>query len=138
MNLYIQIVDNKPIDHPIIEDNFVRAFPNIDTENLPSNFAKFQRVEKPIIGIYQVYDEGVVYDWVDGIVKDVHQVRAMSEEEILTLQNQVKSDWESNGFASWVFNEETCSFDPPIPYPDDGNVYVWNEQAQQWDLAINE
>lgn len=138
MNLYIQIVDNKPIDHPIIEDNFVRAFPNIDTENLPPNFAKFQRVEKPIIGIYQVYDEGVVYEWEDGVVKDVHQVRAMSEEEILTLQNQVKSDWETNGFDSWIFNEETCSFDPPMPYPDDGNVYVWNEQAQQWDLAINE
>lgn len=137
MNLYIQLVDNKPIDHPIMEDNFVQVFPDVDIENLPSNFAKFKRVEKPVVGIYEVY-EGVVYEWEDGVVKDVHQVRVMTEEEILTLQNQAKSDWKSNGFASWIFNEETCSFDPPVPYPDDSNAYVWNEESQQWDLIIDE
>jgi hypothetical protein len=135
MNLYIQLVDNKPINHPIMEDNFVQVFPDIDIENLPPNFAKFKRVDKPVIGIYQVYDEGVVYEWKDGVVKDIHQVRSMTEEEILTIQNQTKSDWESTGFVSWIFNEETCSFDPPITYPDDGNAYNWNEESQEWDLV---
>lgn len=37
-------------------------------------------------------------------------------------------------FASWSLNEETCSYDPPIPYPNDDNTYLWNEANQSWDL----
>jgi hypothetical protein len=35
-------------------------------------------------------------------------------------------------YPSWLLNESTCLWDPPIPYPNDGNVYNWNEEAQQW------
>ena len=27
---------------------------------------------------------------------------------------------------------ETCIYDPPIPYPDDGNKYIWNETDENW------
>jgi len=37
-------------------------------------------------------------------------------------------------FASWVLNEETCLWDPPVVKPDDGKIYSWNETTQQWDL----
>ena len=37
-------------------------------------------------------------------------------------------------FASWTLNEETCVWDPPVAYPDDDNIYTWNETTQQWDL----
>ena len=30
-------------------------------------------------------------------------------------------------FPSWVLNETTCVFDPPIPYPNDGKLYQWDE-----------
>ena len=132
MNLYIRINQNKPVDHPIVEDNFIQAFPEIDISNLPNNFARFERIDIPEVGVYQIY-EGVVYDWEDGVVKDVHKIRDMTQEEILSFQNQVKSDWESTGFASWIFNEETCSFDPPTPYPDGDNSYIWNEELENWE-----
>lgn len=35
-------------------------------------------------------------------------------------------------YLSWVFNETTLDWDAPIPYPTDGNVYVWDESIQQW------
>lgn len=38
-------------------------------------------------------------------------------------------------FASWTLNEDTCLWDAPTPYPDDGKIYVWNEDAQTWELA---
>ena len=38
-------------------------------------------------------------------------------------------------FNSWVLNENTCLWESPIPYPQDGNMYKWNEQNQSWDLA---
>lgn len=35
-------------------------------------------------------------------------------------------------FPSWVLNENTCLWEAPVPYPDDGNPYYWNEQDQIW------
>jgi len=35
-------------------------------------------------------------------------------------------------FESWLLNEETCMWDAPIPYPDDGGVYEWNEETLAW------
>ena len=40
-------------------------------------------------------------------------------------------------YASWILNEETCAYEAPVAYPDDGQKYNWNEETQQWDL-INE
>ena len=39
-------------------------------------------------------------------------------------------------FASWVLNEETCLWDAPVPYPEDGNMYTWNEETGGWDQVV--
>jgi hypothetical protein len=39
-------------------------------------------------------------------------------------------------FPSWVLNEFSCLWESPIPYPNDGNMYIWNESTQSWN-AIN-
>ena len=36
-------------------------------------------------------------------------------------------------YASWTLNEETCVYDPPIPMPNDGKYYDWDESAYQAD-----
>ena len=36
-------------------------------------------------------------------------------------------------YASWTLNEETCVYDPPIDYPNDGKIYDWDESAYQAD-----
>jgi hypothetical protein len=40
-------------------------------------------------------------------------------------------------FSSWILNEETCLWNPPSPYPSDGNRYTWNEENMAWE-PINE
>ncbi len=35
-------------------------------------------------------------------------------------------------FPSWILNEDTCNWDAPTPYPDDGERYSWVEQSQSW------
>ena len=35
-------------------------------------------------------------------------------------------------FPSWVLNEDTCLWDAPIPYPQDGKHYRWDEAALNW------
>ncbi len=37
-------------------------------------------------------------------------------------------------FLSWVFDDDTLDWKAPIPYPDDGNVYLWNEANLGWEL----
>ena len=38
-------------------------------------------------------------------------------------------------FASWTLNESTYSWDAPVEYPQDGELYVWNESAGNWEIA---
>lgn len=35
-------------------------------------------------------------------------------------------------FASWVLDEETCLWQAPVPMPDDGKPYSWDEENQTW------
>lgn len=35
-------------------------------------------------------------------------------------------------FASWTLDEATCRWVPPVPYPDDGEIYHWDEEAGAW------
>lgn len=130
MNLYIQLKNGAPFQHPILEDNFRQAFPHIDVNNLPPAFAKFERVEPPSVGIYELYE--VTYEKFNNIFKDVYHVRPMTAEEKTAKQNAVKDQWANNGFPSWIFDEETCSFKPPVPRPIDGKPYRWDEATTSW------
>ena len=123
--------DNEIIDHPIIEENLLQAFPGIDLDNLPNDFARFERVQKNITtNVYEV--AYVKYEWVGDIVRDVWYKRSMTDTERTDLQEKVKRSWQKDGPASWIFNEETCTFDPPVPYPEDGNRYYWDRNLVQW------
>jgi hypothetical protein len=35
-------------------------------------------------------------------------------------------------YASWVLNDDTCLWEAPVPYPEDGERYAWDEDQQQW------
>jgi len=36
-------------------------------------------------------------------------------------------------YPSWILNEETCLWSSPVPYPTDGQVYIWNEENTVWE-----
>ena len=37
-------------------------------------------------------------------------------------------------YDSWILNEDSCLWEAPVEYPNDGNEYTWNEETQTWDL----
>ena len=132
MKLFIRVKDGVAVDHPIMGENFVQAFPHIDVNNLPPEIAEFVRLEVPRLGVYEVY-EGVTYEKIGNVLQDVHHVRQMTAEEKTVRQNAVKEEWTRTGFcASWIFYEDICQFAPPIPKPDDGRVYDWDEETISW------
>jgi hypothetical protein len=35
-------------------------------------------------------------------------------------------------YPSWILNEDTCLWESPVAYPDDGKDYEWNEETTNW------
>lgn len=35
-------------------------------------------------------------------------------------------------FPSWVLDKETCLWEAPVAYPNNGEDYVWNEDSLSW------
>ena len=130
MELFIRVKDGQAFEHPILSDNFRQAFPDVDVNNLPAEFARFERIAPPKLGPYELY-EGVTYEKIGDIFKDVHHVRQMTADEKLALQEKTKLEWD-NRYPSWSFNEELCAFVAPTPYPQDGKFYQWDEATTSW------
>jgi hypothetical protein len=38
-------------------------------------------------------------------------------------------------YDSWLLDEETCLWEAPVAYPDDGEQYVWNEDTVSWQVV---
>lgn len=38
-------------------------------------------------------------------------------------------------FPSWLLNTQTYQWEAPVPYPQDGNTYKWNESNRMWVLS---
>jgi hypothetical protein len=139
MKLYIRIKDGIPHEHPMLEENILSAFPNIDLNNLPHDWAEFKRIEVPIYGVYEVY-VGTEYelDPATGVYQDKHTIREMTQSEKLAKQELTKTEW-ANGpisfFNSWSFNPDTCSYEPPVPRPertDEDPIFLWYEAELKW------
>jgi hypothetical protein len=43
---------------------------------------------------------------------------------------------ERQPYPSWILNTSTCLWEAPVPYPSDGNNYIWNEATTSWVLFI--
>jgi hypothetical protein len=35
-------------------------------------------------------------------------------------------------FPSWILDENTCQWNPPVEYPSDGKIYLWEEESTSW------
>jgi hypothetical protein len=148
MELYIRVKDGQPFQNPIFGDNFRQAFPNVDVNNLPPEFARFERIERPELGEYEVLDPAEsVYKLVDGVYKDVWHKRNMTAEEreatkqaaIQTAQSAWATRYQAENWSAWLFNEETLKYDPPIPRPEldqsklDANIRTfWCGAENNW------
>lgn len=38
-------------------------------------------------------------------------------------------------FPSWTLDSIAGLWDPPVPHPNDGNIYTWDEITQSWELV---
>jgi len=109
MNLYIQIKDGKPDQHPLIESNVLQVWPDIDLNNLPPNLAKFRRIQQPdatvlpvshfqtAVCTYELAEDGVTY-------QDTWRVKDMNDDEKYMVTKKQKADNQAqmDSFKGWV------------------------------------
>lgn len=38
-------------------------------------------------------------------------------------------------FLSWVLDEATCQWEPPVPYPETSGPWRWDEETKAWQLT---
>lgn len=143
MNLFIRVDENgNAVEHPIFEDNFKEAYPHIDVDNLPSEFAKFVRVPRPTLNIYQVLvSTEPTYQKIDGVFTDVWDIREMTTEEKTIKQqatlNRFNTRLQAENWAAWVLDEATCTMQPPIPRPERDDAKLAQGIATFWCGADN-
>jgi len=41
-------------------------------------------------------------------------------------------------FDSWLLDEDTCLWNSPVPMPEDGKMYTWNEEELKWEEVVND
>jgi hypothetical protein len=147
MKLYIEVENGQVKNHPALEDNLIQAFGIV-----PEHWEPFIRVEEPVLEAYKFFDDPkVTYEKINGVWTDVFHIRDMTVEEKTakeTKEKQEKIDafkeaWarfpQRENWATWVFNEETIAYDPPIPRPapdqeklDAGISTFWCGAENRW------
>jgi len=132
MKLYIKYIDGKVVDHPILEENLRQINPQFDPVNLPETLKPFERIPAPIVGPYTKVESTYQLNY-NGVVRDVHTEVEYTEEERAAKILMAQEQYHPNG---WVFNENICGWEPPMPPPDDGIPYVWSNEQETWTQVI--
>lgn len=118
MNLFIEIENGVPKNHPAFEGNLIEAFGAI-----PEHWEPFNRVERPVLGVYEVLvSEEPTYEKVEGVWSDVWTVREMTAEEKTAKQQALIAAFntrpQAENWAAWTVDVATCTMVPPIPRPE--------------------
>jgi hypothetical protein len=141
-NIYIQIVNGAPVNHPSLESNLINAFGSV-----PTGWAPFTRIQFADSGItlqgpYQKYVCTYVLSS-DGITwTDSFSAVEMDDDEKLIVQNNYLNVWNRRqflgNFSAWTFDASLCQMVPPTPRPTDapsGQQYRWQGSTNSWQIA---
>jgi hypothetical protein len=133
MNLFIKVIDNQVIDHPVTLENLQAIYPNVEYNNPPENYLPFNRAGVPAATTPYTVNEST-YVIASNVVNEVYTQREMTDEEKEILWNEMQN---RKPYDSWLLNKYSCIWEPPVEHPKDGKKYLWNEETLSW-LEINQ
>jgi hypothetical protein len=148
-NLYLQIQNGQPVNHPHLEENVLQVFGSI-----PSDWAPFKRVLSQdsgiTLGLFQTYSHSYGLSSDNVTWQDVWTAVDMTDDEksayITNLQkypafpgavlNTTTLIWEKppkpNDGNSYIYDFENGAWKQVAPKPTDGQNYAYNTNTQQW------
>ena len=110
MSHFAKIENGVVIQVIVAEQNFIGTLPDKDN-CIQTSYNTFQNKHpenRPLRGNYAGI--GYVYD---------------SDNDVFYM---------AQPFQSWVLNHNIWAWEPPIPYPNDGKMYNWDESIKNWVL----
>ena len=137
MNLYIEIENGVPKNHPAFMDNLLQAFGSI-----PAHWEMFIRAERPVPSVYQVLvSDEPTYGKLNNFWTDVWSLRDMTTEEKTAKQQAAINLFNDREYASnwsaWTLDEATCMMVPPIPRPEPDQTKLDQQIFTVWCGADN-
>lgn len=124
MNLFIQIADGQPVNHPMLETNVLEFYGVI-----PEDFVPFHRVSFNDTGLTcGVFQKTIsIYVNKDGTWQDEWAVVDMTPEERQEKIDRVQSKPPG---LNMVLDTETLKWSPAIEKPK--GAYIWNNTTGEW------
>lgn len=131
---YIKIENGQVKNHPVALDNLQQIYPDFlnnyqSLGYLPCEFFPAPGYPSPYCVITPVYTIS------GNVVQISYNLRPMTAEEkierIAVRMNDPKP------YESWIFDEATCDYISPVPHPQDGQQYNWDEETTSW-VLVNE
>lgn len=129
--LYIKVENDQIIGHPVTLENLQLIYQPFDISNPPDNYLPFNRGSYPVTSSpYEVHEAKYVLS--SNVVNEIYETRQMTDDEKQKLWDQ---ELYNKPYSSWILDKNTCIWCPPVPYPEDGNKYYWNEDDLNWKLV---
>lgn len=108
---------------------------------IPAHWEPFVRVERPVLGVYEIVSETASYEKVNGTWTDVWAVRPMTDAEKAAKQQETKDAFnareQASNWSAWVLDEATCAMVPPIPRPEPDQAKIDQRIFTFWCGADN-
>lgn len=136
MKCIIQVDElGNPVNHPILIDNFLDAFPDLDIsgDTAPAGYAWFNRRNQQEVINYTIGTKQIIDTFygrtTDGKgFEDVFQVRDRTTPELTELVIEMNKN---KPYHSWRLDQDTMQFWlPPVERPQ--GKYRWEESTQTW------
>jgi hypothetical protein len=132
MRCFIRIKNGQPFEHPVVESNFRMAFPEIDVDNLPEDWAPFNRMEQPFDLLKGLFQKPVCTYTLssDGITwQDTWNAEDISDDE----KNKIILHYQNNPPGpNQTFDPATLGWSPTPIKPADEKTYLWKIDIGEW------
>ena len=106
---------------------------NWDINDMENNYSK-ETEDNGVRFLKQMFGENT--KWIQTSYNNNFRVRYASIGD--TYDENLDIFVKPKPYSSWILNQSTYEWEPPLPKPEDGNLYFWNENIQDWELMILE
>lgn len=131
MSYYIKFEDGVSVGHPQALESLQSLYENFLDNAQSLGFYPIEVMSSPIIAGNNKTLIAVPQYALDGSNATMtYVVRAMTSEEKTNKYNELID--KGYPLAGWILNSDTLWWEPPVPEPADGNIYIWSNETQSW------
>jgi hypothetical protein len=134
MSFYIKFENSNPVGHPATLENLQQIYPNFLNDFESLGYYPIEMLRPPAVS--SSFPTVIIeprYELQNGVATMYYITRQMTQEEKQKRYNEML-DY-GHVYIGWTLNSENLFWEPPIPMPDDGQNYSWDNDTQNWKVT---